>query len=128
MIYFAYLNIAVSTAEMMQGALVLLTTLASVLILGKRYFLYQWGALALIVGGIVMVGASAIENDEGTDGKAWFGVILMLGALVIQACQLIIEEKLFRTYYLSPLKVVGFQGLFGCIIYLIFLPIAYFIK
>mmetsp|Transcript_13677 Transcript_13677/g.13596 ORF Transcript_13677/g.13596 Transcript_13677/m.13596 type:complete len:106 (+) Transcript_13677:567-884(+) len=52
----------------------------------------------------------------------------MLGALLIQSAQLIVEEKLFRTYYLSPLKVVGFQGLFGICIYLVFLPIAYFIK
>ena len=75
-----------------------------------------------------MVGASSIENDPGTEGKAYIGIILMLCAMCIQAAQMIIEEKLFRTYYLSPLKVVGFQGMFGIGIYLIFLPIAYFIK
>jgi len=128
MIYFAYLNIPLSVAEMMQGALVLMTTCASVIFLGKKFFLYQWGSLVFIVGGIWLVGASSIKNDKGTDGNPVLGVCLMLGALLIQSAQLIVEEKLFRTYYLSPLKVVGFQGLFGICIYLVFLPIAYFIK
>lgn len=45
----------------------------------------------------------------------------------MQACQMIVEEKLFRNYKLSPLKVIGFEGIFGMLIYIVFLTIAYFI-
>lgn len=82
MIYFAYLNIAISVAEMMQGALVLLTTFASIIFLKKKFFLYQYGSLVFIVGGVVMVGASSINSeDSDPEGNAWLGIILMLGAL-----------------------------------------------
>mmetsp|Transcript_6908 Transcript_6908/g.6061 ORF Transcript_6908/g.6061 Transcript_6908/m.6061 type:complete len:130 (+) Transcript_6908:335-724(+) len=129
MIFFAYLNIPISVAEMMQGALVFITTIASVFILKKKFAIYQWVSVFIIMGGIVLVGASSLSNkDDGTDGNPAFGIGLMAIAMCFQAAQLIIEEKLFRKYYLSPLKVVGFQGIFGIIIYLIFLPIAYFIK
>ena len=128
MIYFAYLNIPISVAEMMQGALVFITTLASIIFLKKKFLMYQWGSIFIIMGGIAMVGASSIKNDDGTNGSAIFGISLMIGAMCFQAAQMIIEEKLFRNYYLSPLKVVGFQGVFGVWIYLVFLPIAYFIK
>jgi len=113
MIYFAYLNIPISVAEMMQGALVFITTLASIIFLKKKFLMYQWGSIFIIMGGIAMVGASSIKNDDGTNGSAIFGISLMIGAMCFQAAQMIIEEKLFRNYYLSPLKVVGFQGVFG---------------
>lgn len=128
MIYFAYLNIPISVAEMLQGALVLITTFASIIFLKKRYKLHQWLSLPLIVGGVWMVGASSIENDDGTNGSPAFGIILMFSAMWIQAVQMITEEKLFRNYKLSPLKVIGYEGIFGMSIYIVFLFIAYFIK
>ena len=41
---------------------------------------------------------------------------------------MIVQEKLFRNYKLSPFKVIGFEGLFGMLIYIVFLTIAYIIK
>lgn len=35
----------------------------------------------------------------------------------------IVEEKLLGDYYLDPLKVVGFEGVWGLLIWAILLPI-----
>lgn len=47
--------------------------------------------------------------------------------LILAQCftggQFITEEKLFDGYYLDPLFVVGCEGMFGTIYFLILLPI-----
>jgi len=127
LIYVAYLNIPISVAEMMGGALILITTISSVVLLNKRFFLYQWLSLIGIIAGVVMVGASSLENKKDPNENPALGIILMLIAMCIQACQMIVEEKLFRKYKLSPLKVIGFEGVFGMCFYIVFLFVAYFI-
>ena len=81
MIYFAYLNMPISVAEMMGGGLILITTLASVVFLGKRFFIYQWGSLVILIGGITMVGASSLQNSSESDESPALGIILMLLAM-----------------------------------------------
>ena len=75
-----------------------------------------------------MVGASSITNNSDDSENPIVGIILMLWAMWIQAAQMIVEEKLFRNYRLSPFKVIGMEGIFGLTIYTIFLFIAYFIQ
>ena len=36
---------------------------------------------------------------------------------------MIVEEKLLSDYYLDPLKVVGWEGVWGFLIYLFLLPV-----
>lgn len=71
----------ISVAEMMGGGLILITTLASVVFLGKRFFLYQWGSLVILIGGITMVGASSLQSDSESDESPTLGIVLMLLAM-----------------------------------------------
>jgi hypothetical protein len=48
---------------------------------------------------------------------------MILLAQVFAGCLLIVEEKLLGQYYLDPLKVVGFEGLWGVMMWCILLPI-----
>lgn len=52
-----------------------------------------------------------------------FGVVVLLIAQCFTGGQFITEEKLFDGYYLDPLFVVGCEGFFGTIYFLILLPI-----
>ena len=74
-----------------------------------------------------MVGASSIANNTDSSENPVFGIILIMFAFWVQATQMIVEEKLFRNYLLSPFKVIGMEGVFGLIISSVFLFIAYFI-
>ena len=40
---------------------------------------------------------------------------------------MVVEQKLFGEYRLDPLKVTGYEGMWGCIIWSILLPIFQFI-
>jgi hypothetical protein len=50
-------------------------------------------------------------------------MIMMLVSKLLSAFHYISEEKLFDNYALDPLKVAGIEGMFGCIIFEILLPI-----
>lgn len=52
-----------------------------------------------------------------------FGVLILMLAHCFDSGQFITEEKLFDGYYLDPLYVVGCEGMFGTLYYLILLPI-----
>lgn len=81
-----------------------------------------------------MVGASPLlftedekDNDDKTDSAAVLGIILVIIAQLFAGGLFISEEKLLSNYYLHPLKVVGWEGFWGCFIYIILLFIMYFI-
>jgi hypothetical protein len=53
--------------------------------------------------------------------------VLIIISLLFNGFFFVYEQKLFKKYHLHPLQVVGYEGLFGLSIYLVFLPISNFI-
>lgn len=83
----------------------------------------------VVLLGIMIVGASPIffeekqpkdtnSEIEGVEPKlnATVGVLLIFGAQIFSALQFVIEEKILRNYSVEPVKMVGFEGLFGMLI------------
>lgn len=60
-------------------------------------------------------------------GTTIFGIILEIVALLFIGGNWISEEKLFGIYYLNPIEVVGWEGLWGSLMYIILLVIFQFI-
>jgi hypothetical protein len=93
-------------------------------------------SLFIIVMAVAMVGlvGIAISNknaDHGDDSGATttvLGIMLLLVAQGFTGGQFIVEEKLLGGYYLDPLYVVGLEGMWGCLIYAIILPIFQTVK
>ncbi|CAA7265396.1 unnamed protein product [Cyclocybe aegerita] len=140
----------VSIYQMTRGALVLFVGVFSVVFLRRRLWLYQWISLIIVMTGVALVGYSgslikdavkeavvhhlaralalhhdphtkAIENPEVT--KVLVGIFFVLFAQVFTATQFVVEEKIMSRYAVSPLIAVGFEGLFGTISILLFVPI-----
>lgn len=124
------LMVAASIYQMTRGALVLFVGLFSVLFLGRHLRLFQWVSLVGVVLGVAIVGlAGAIWPDEkpdaGTHGfsasdeglsdasRAIIGVILIAGAQIFTATQFVLEEWLLENSTIEPIRVVGWEGLFG---------------
>lgn len=123
------LLVAASIYQMTRGALVLFVGLFSVIFLRRHLFLFQWLALVGVVSGVAVVGlAGAIWPDEkphsssdttdGEDGlsdagRAIIGVLLIAGAQVFTATQFVLEEWILENSPVEPIKVVGWEGLFG---------------
>ncbi|KAG5928934.1 hypothetical protein E4U42_007639 [Claviceps africana] len=128
------LLVAASIYQMTRGALVMFVGLFSVVFLRKRLHLFQWLSLVGVVSGVALVGlAGAIWPDEkkasqnggepAADGsaeaglsdaaRAIIGVLLIAGAQVFTATQFVLEEWLLENSTIAPIKVVGWEGLFG---------------
>jgi len=126
-----------SIYQMTRGALVLFVGLFSVVFLRRRLHLYQWFALATVVLGVAIVGlAGAIYKDHKAAPAALLlirealsaaeqkarspeairtiiGIFLIAGAQIFTASQFVLEEFILEKYALEPLKVVGWEGVFG---------------
>lgn len=125
--------IAASIYQMMRGLIVFVAAIFSIIFLGSRFHRHHWTALTFVVGGVAIVGASPLiypdDSEEGDEGgpSPVFGIILVIVAQLFAGGLIISEEKFLGNYYLHPLKVVGWEGFWGCTIYLILLTIFQFI-
>lgn len=137
------LFVAASIYQMTRGALVLFVGLFSVVFLRRKLYFYQWLSLFIVVVGVGLVGlAGAIFPDESDhlvdevpqEGvtlvrrivgevhattrtpeavRAIIGVLLIAGAQIFTATQFVLEEWILENYAMEPLKVVGWEGIFG---------------
>lgn len=119
---------------MTRGALVLFVGVFSVLFLKRHLRPFQWFALFVVVLGVGIVGlAGALFkekeevpipiNEQETDTTAAsaavrtiIGVLLIAGAQIFTATQFVVEEWILENYALEPLKVVGWEGIFGFVV------------
>lgn len=125
-----------SIYQMLRGSIVIFTGIASYLFLGRRFRLYEWISLVLVVGGVAIVGLSSVltpqkrpadtssfDADSSVDLSSLVGVLLVLGAQLFTATQFVVEEKIMLRYHVTPLKAVGFEGVFGLTSVLAAMPI-----
>ena len=133
LMFLALTMIAASIYQMMRGLIVFVAAILSIIFLRRRFHRHHWTSLFLVVGGVAIVGACPLiwpgnKDDGGSSSSAAIGIILVIIAQFFAGGLMISEEKLLGNYYLHPLKVVGWEGFWGCLIYLILLTIFQFIK
>lgn len=139
------LFVAASIYQMTRGALVLFVGLFSVIFLKRVLHPFQWFALFVVVIGVGIVGlAGALFKDPSPDdrikadmqGKGMgnlspavstvIGVLLIAFAQVFTATQFVVEEWVLEKYSLEPLKVVGWEGVFGFLVTVLGMAILHF--
>ena len=121
-------TVAGSVFQMMKGFIVVITAFMALIFLGRKQYLHHWVSMSLIVMGIAIVGAVSIKGSESSDTTQMAktsvqGVAIILVAQCFQAAMLVVEEKMLSGAQLDPLYIVGIEGLWGCIIFGIMLPI-----
>ncbi|KFY25993.1 hypothetical protein V493_04324 [Pseudogymnoascus sp. VKM F-4281 (FW-2241)] len=133
-----FLFVVASVYQMTRGMLVIWVGIFSVVFLKKHLYLFQWSALATVVLGVSLVGlAGSLQAEdvtkpasvlEGAKNAAvimarvastpdaistMIGVFLIAGAQIFTATQFVLEEFILEKYALEPLRVVGWEGIFG---------------
>lgn len=124
--------IAASIYQIMRGMIVFVVTIMSMIFLGRRYFRHHWTALTIVVIGTAVVGLTPViypnkGQDSDTSSDPLFGLILVLIGQIFAGFNMVSEEKLFRVFYIHPLQMVGWEGVWGLIIYSVILVILQFI-
>ena len=110
---------------MMRGIIVVITALLALIFLGKKQYRHHWTAVIMIVAGVAEVGwvAITIEGSSGGSSSPATGIILLMLSQLFAGTMFVVEEKLLADYYLDPFKIVGTEGMWGVLYYLIALPI-----
>jgi drug/metabolite transporter (DMT)-like permease len=144
------LFVAASIYQMTRGALVLFVGLFSVWFLKRHLGLYKWFSLFVVVAGVAVVGlagaitkddkaspghqsvhdttAGSVDMQKATSQAAMtiIGVMLIAGAQIFTATQFVLEERIMEKYAMEPIKVVGWEGVFGFCVTLIGMIILHF--
>jgi drug/metabolite transporter (DMT)-like permease len=139
------LFVAASIYQMTRGALVLFVGLFSVLFLKRVLYPFQWFALFIVVLGVGVVGlAGAFFKDPTPEDRikdattttamgdlspalsTVIGVLLIAFAQIFTATQFVVEEWVLEKYSLEPLKVVGWEGIFGFVVTVLGMAILHF--
>jgi drug/metabolite transporter (DMT)-like permease len=120
-----------SVFQMLRGSVVVFTTVLSCLFLRRKFYMFQWFSVFLVVVGVAIVGYSSL-HDKKSDGKdqqsVLIGDFLIIFAQLIVAVQMCVEEKIMSIYKTPSLKVVGLEGIFGfCILGTLLVPM-YFLR
>jgi drug/metabolite transporter (DMT)-like permease len=124
-----------SVFQMLRGSMIIFSTILSVVFLRKKLHAYHWTGVALCCAAIVLVSYSNMMATVGSaassipQSKVIFGMVLIVVGQVIQASQVVIEEKLLRGYTgIEPFQIVGMEGVWGTLaMLLIFFPALYLI-
>jgi drug/metabolite transporter (DMT)-like permease len=124
-----------SVFQMLRGSMIIFSALLSVLFLRKRLHAYHWAGVGLCCLAIVVVGysnmmatSSSSTPSDIPQSKVVFGMALIVLGQVIQASQVVLEEKLLRGYSIEPFQIVGMEGVWGSLaMLLVFFPALYLI-
>ncbi|TGZ79170.1 integral membrane protein [Ascodesmis nigricans] len=124
---------AASIYQMTRGALIIFVGIFSVLFLKREVKGFQWFSMFLVVLGVAIVGMAGVffpdppphERLKSTElaiagmkglspvASTIIGVCLIAFAQIFTATQFVVEEWILEKYGLEPLKVVGWEGIFG---------------
>eukprot|EP00826_Nyctotherus_ovalis_P026943 TRINITY_DN209_c0_g1_i2.p1 TRINITY_DN209_c0_g1~~TRINITY_DN209_c0_g1_i2.p1 ORF type:complete len:330 (+),score=105.80 TRINITY_DN209_c0_g1_i2:323-1312(+) len=126
--FFALARVAASVYQMMRAFMIVVTATFSVLFLKKRYFVHQMIGICLVIGGVIIVGTVTINASKGSGTTDPVGVVFLIIAQFFSGGLMVTEEKLIKgTIKVSPILAIGLEGLSGCTLLLLMMPILAFI-
>eukprot|EP00927_Polykrikos_kofoidii_P041746 TRINITY_DN3559_c0_g1_i1.p1 TRINITY_DN3559_c0_g1~~TRINITY_DN3559_c0_g1_i1.p1 ORF type:complete len:422 (+),score=53.22 TRINITY_DN3559_c0_g1_i1:70-1335(+) len=126
------LYIPASVWQMLRGSSLIFAAIMSIILLKRELLAHHWMGLALSVVGVSLVGLAVILGTKGEDasGQKWseggsnagmvaFGVSVVLLGQILQAAQVIAEEWLMKDVDLPAMVIVGFEGAWGILMFII---------
>lgn len=134
---FGLTMMAGSVYQMFRGSLIFFTALFSVIFLKNKLYKHHFLGLLFVISGLILVGLSskiypASRPDSCGGGSqsqdSPWGMILVVAGQLFSSSQYIVEEKFMKGYHCHPLRAVGYEGLWGTLLYFILLMIFDFIK
>lgn len=106
-----------SIFQMLRGSVIIFTAMVAVIFLKKRLPLFQWCSIFVVVTGVAIVGVqSVLESGSSGGSGSILGVLLIIGAQIIVAFQMNAQERFLTKFETPLLRLVGLEGIFGCII------------
>ncbi|KAG1672841.1 hypothetical protein FOA52_004645 [Chlamydomonas sp. UWO 241] len=125
--------VTASVYQMMRGAEMLFAAFFAVTFLKRSLNTYHMMGLCCCVAGIMLVGSASLLSGEGsatmvvTQDQMIMGMALIVVSQAVQAAQLTFEDFFMADMDIAPMKIVGYEGVFGaaaCL--LVMAPVTYY--
>jgi drug/metabolite transporter (DMT)-like permease len=131
----AYVGMMFTTASTFQllrdCALLIFLVLLGLCFYGKLLKVWQGAGMFILLIGAVLVFFSSVLSPASTAlelaPEPLLGNTLVIVSQFFVATHLLVEQKLVREYNVSPLLIVGWQGVFGFLITVVMQVIYYFL-
>lgn len=127
--------VTASVYQMMRGAEMLFAAFFAVTFLKRKLNRHHMIGLLCCLVGVMMVGTSSLLSGEGSatqvisQEQMMVGISLIVISQAVQAAQLTFEDFFMADMDIAPMKIVGYEGVFGMVgTLLIMAPIAYYLK
>lgn len=108
-----------SSFQMLRGAVIVFVGIFSRIFLHRILTLREWIGILFVILGLVVVSLSDLGSDSsGNAGgtNVILGDALIIGAQIIAATQMVLEEKFVSGLDIPPMQAVGWEGVFGLVI------------
>ena len=110
--------------QMLRGSMVIFSAIMSILFLKKKYHAYHWTGISLVFTGLIIVSISSFMKEapedpskhKSTPAEITMSICLVVGAQIVQASQIVIEEFLLHNVKAAASLIVGLEGLWGGVI------------
>jgi len=120
---FSLLNMSTSVYQMLRGGLMLVTSSLSVIFLDKNQYRHHILGLAIVLISIFLISLAGLLYGNHIEERTtnFEGIIMMLIGLIFRGFQFITEEYIINHYDINPLKMVGYEGVWGASFYTLLL-------
>lgn len=130
--------ISSSVFQMARGSVIIFSAIFSVRLMNKRLYAYHHISILIVAISVVLVGWAGVGHGDIKTGEMsaaaaaaaaanskneLLGLIFIIGSQVLCALQIVVEEHLMVALNVSPMLLVGLEGLWGLFFYVILVPI-----
>ena len=123
---FGLTYLATSMYQMMRGAELFFVCLWSKIFLKNPVYRHAILGIGSLIFGLFLVGLNSVlfkgDNVENAKNPI-VGIILMLISQLFSSTEYIFQEKFIKQYDVHPFQLVGFEGLWGSLMYAVLLVI-----
>ncbi|GMF19768.1 unnamed protein product [Phytophthora fragariaefolia] len=122
--------ISSSVYQMARGSIIIFSAFFSVRLMGKKLYGYHYASIWIVMLAVALVGYAGVGHhlnataaDDAGSTNALLGLCFIIAAQILCALQIVVEEHMMLALNVSPMLLVGFEGLWGLVFYIILVPI-----
>ncbi|OQR99232.1 Drug/Metabolite Transporter (DMT) Superfamily [Achlya hypogyna] len=127
--------ISSSIYQMTRGSVILFNAFFSVRFMGKRLFAYHYTSILLVIIAVGMVSFAGLSQaamtsaaepsaaDTEKQANQILGLSFIFAAQFLCAIQIVIEEYFLTKRQVSPMLLVGIEGLWGLVFMVVLVPL-----
>ncbi|CAI5745409.1 unnamed protein product [Peronospora destructor] len=115
-----------SVYQMVRGSIIIFSAFFSVRLMDKKLYGYHFASIWIVMLAVTLMGYAGVENhskestaDDTGSFNAVLGLFFITAAQILCALQIVVEEHMMLALNVSPTLLVGFEGLWGLVFYVI---------